>query len=476
MTKAGLCLLCIALGTLGLAQTPPIRPNTPDITTPPPLKLPPPPNPEAIGAAPLSADEAVAVALRLQPNVIIARSAIEAAAGRTRQAQSGLLPQFGLNAGITNSGQITGSRSGGSSTGTTGGSTGGSTGGGGGTVSAGFGIRTNAAVSVSQLLFDFGRTRDQVREDAALQRAATHEYTATQEDTALAVRQAYYNYGEALAQVTVSESNLANRQAQLDLANARLGAGVGAPGDVVQAKTALAAAVDALVTARAAAELDRVSLAQAIGIDPRTPLTLTAATEPEVNTADPNGLVKSALSQRPAVLAARERVNAAQYGVSAASKTNYPSLSLSGSLSARGSNNPLDSESTSVGVTLSWPFGDGGLGAGRVQEARAGLVTAQAQLTQATQQVVAEVAQSYLNLVSADQRLVAAQQGLANAVEYLRIAEGRYRGGIGAFLDVTTAQAALFSAQQTLARSTADVQRSRAALRHAIGQGATLTP
>src|SRR6185436_3292430 len=100
------------------------------------------------------------------------------------------------------------------------------------------------SVSVDQLLFDFGRTRDSVRQQQSLERASL------------------YNLAEDLANVTIGEGNVANRQRQLDQAQARLNSGLGAPADVVQAKTNLADAAISLSSARNTALTSQITLAQ----------------------------------------------------------------------------------------------------------------------------------------------------------------------------------------------------------------------
>lgn len=440
----------LAVSALASAQTPPIKPQTPDVKVPPAVDIPPPQvaDPDAAGR-PITPEEAVAIALRRQPLLTIAGADVRAAQGRLRQSQSSLYPQLGLNAGVTEQEQIRG------------GQTGGGTGGGAG--------RFSTSVSVDQLLFDFERTRDAVRQQSALLRAARQAFSATHQDVVVQVKRAFYDYVENLRLVESAESNLASRQRQLDLANARLNEGVGAPGDVVRAKTGLADAVIGLTSARNTATNSRVTLAQLMGIDPRTPINPTSPVEPDPGAVEINNLVESALRQRPEVLEAQERVTAARFAVSVAQKTNVPRIDLSAGLAARGGDDPFQSQTGTLGVNVSWTFGDGGLTAGRTQEARANEEAARAFLVQVSQQVVSDVTTAYVDLRNAEQRIETAQVQLANARELLRISEGRYSGGIGTFLEVTDAQASLTAAERNVATAEADVQRARATLNRAIG-------
>ena len=114
------------------------------------------------------------------------------------------------------------------------------------------------------------------------------------------------------------------------------------------------------------------------------------------------------------------------------------------------------------------PF-DGGLTRGLVKTARANLDAAQAQLLGVQLSVQADVIQSYLNLRAAEQRVSAANSEVFNVEEGVRIATGRYRAGLGQFLDIINAQAFVISARTNLAITQSLVEQNRAALNRAVG-------
>lgn len=449
--KSFTSLIVLAAGsTLTSAQTPPIQPQTPDVVIPPRVAI-----PGNAESRPLTVAEAVALALREQPSIDVAQGNVESARGRTEQVRAGLRPTVTATGSAGRNESIRGGTSNGS----------GSTG-----ANNTSGWSTQSGVTVSQLLFDFNRTRDQVRQQAALQNAATQNLSRAKLDVVADVKGRYYDYLQNRRLTTVAEGNVANRQAQLALAQANLNAGIGAPADVVQAKTNLADAVQSLVVARNTEDLSRFALALAIGVDPLTPITVTDGDEPQVDKADPLGLVTVALTRRPEVLQARETLRAAQLGVGVAKRTNAPSLGLALGYNARGQNDPLTNQTATATLTLSWPIENGGLTAGRTEEARGNQRTAEAQLRQTTLTVTTEVSQAYLNLSNAEQRLTLANVQLANAQEGVRLAEGRYRGGVGTFLEITNAQNLLFTAQRAVEQARGDISRARAALRRATAE------
>jgi outer membrane protein TolC len=233
--------------------TPAPKVTTPDIKIPTPLKLDGPAQVE-IGAEPLTPAEAVSIALRKQPIVAIAKASVFSAQGRTEQAESGLNPQLFGAAGYNDSPSLQG---------------------------AGDQLfdRYSASVGVQQLLFDFGHTRAQIRQQGALERALRHTLTRTQQSIALQVKIAFYNLVEAREDITTSDADVTNRNREMAQATARMNSGLGPPVDVVQAKTNLAGAVISLVSAQENALASQVAFAQLLAIDARTPIALAAGSE-----------------------------------------------------------------------------------------------------------------------------------------------------------------------------------------------------
>ena len=463
------------------AQTVPLQPNTPDVVVPPPISLP------TLGGmlAPLTEEEVVRLALRLQPSIEDARGLYQTAQGRARAEASNLGPTLAVTGSLSRSDSLRGNggtssiRSGNSGTGT--GGTGGTGTGTEGTTTTGNGssFRTGTsgllssgrlALGVSQLLFDFGRTRDLVRQQRALAGAAGAILASTELDAALDARQRLADLAQNRRLVLVAQSNVENRQSQLTLAEANLASGLYPPKDVVDAKTNLANAVSALVVARANETTARILLAQAIGIDPRTPMTAASLAPPTTAPADPTDLFTLALVARPEIRQARRNLEAAGYGVSAAQKTRTPEFSANASIGTNGSTDPFQNQSTSISLGVNWPLFDSGFTQGAIQQAKGTQRSAFANYRQAQQTVVADVGQAYVNLASAVQRVAVNEVGVVNAQEGVRLAVGRYRGGVGGtFLDITNAQAQLFTAEQNLETARGDALRTRAALDRAVG-------
>lgn len=435
---------------LGQAQeTKPLKPGTPDIVVPPPVTLPGPPKGEPAVNGPLTATDVAKIAVARQRALDLAKALVRQASGGKQAAQSALLPLVTLNSTSTSVDQLSRGSGGGSSGGPVDGST--------------------STLALKQLLFDFSHSADLLRQAQEIEAAAREGYRRTLASVVLTSKQLFFAVVQSDGLVSAAEANVKSRQAQLALAQARLDVGSGPPLDVVQAKTNLADAVVSLTQARQGATTARIALAQAIGLDPRAAVTPADSTEPPPLSEDLNALVEQALQHRPEMGEARATVRAAEGGLAAARTASAPVLTLNAGLGARGVSDPFDSRTASVGVTLSWSVFDGGSTAGRVEQAQGSLDVAKATLDLTSQSVVSDVALALLNLKTAEQRAAVTVVGVANALEGVRLAEGRYRAGIATFVEVTTAQASLFAAQNSDVSARASIQVARAAMAHALG-------
>lgn len=453
MTKTILCAGAAIAGTaISFAQqtTQPISPKTPNIKTPPAVIVPGPQNIDALAAKPLTAADAARIAVLRQRSLDLAKAAVRSAAGQRRTAQSALGPNVSLASAYNDVNNIKIDPSVGAST----------------NLPDGFG----SSITLEQLLFDFSHSEDLVRQAAYLEEAARRGYESSEVDLVTQVKQAFYTFVQNNSLVDAGEANVRDRQAQVDLAQARLSSGLGAPADLVNAKTFLAAAVLSLTQARMAATTSRIALAQIMGLDPRTPITAAPSAEESPIADDMNALVDQALKFRPEVAQATAVLKAAKAGLNAARTGNAPTLLLNATYGGRGNSDPLASQNTTLGLSVSWTLFDSDRNAGRIDQAKAGVDTAQAQLDLASQSVVADVAQAYLNLKSAEQMVTVTTVNVANAQEGVRLAEGRYKAGVTTFLEVTDAQTSLFSAQNSDVQAHAQVQQARAALVRAVGK------
>lgn len=430
-----------------------------------PLRVPPPPAllpavmpvlpagaTSPVPAGPITIDQAVAIGLQHQPTVSLARQATQSAAGRTQIAASGLFPSVSLGSGYTNTAVSTA----GGLTNIVSTSTG----------SGGF----NTSLSARQLVFDFGHTLFSVQAARDLESASRAGEQTARQDTTFNIKQAYFTLLENARLADVDARTVAAQRVHLQEARAFWSAGRSPESDVVKAQTNVAEALLVLANAQNAIATARLNLNIAMGIDPRTPLRLVDVNLPPPGLPDLNALVATAQSNRPEIVQARRVIAANQADLRSSQTSMLPAVVADGSLGLRGNNFPGGSRNRTLGLTLQWDIFDSGLTSGRVRESRANLETTRLQLYQAQQTVTQDVTQAYLNFSNAQQRLITTDAEVANAVESLRLAEGRYRAGVAIFLEVTDAQAALATAQGNRVDAAYGLATALAQLNRAAGR------
>ena len=482
------------------------------VAPPPPLVLP----------APLSLPEAIALALRHQPQLYLSRTQITQAQGQKQQAQSQYYPVltpsyqyqntsnalYGVSSAgstiITTTGGGTGTT--GTGTGTTGTGVGTGTGTGvgttttGGTATTGTGTTSmggtattlitpanevsivrggGLTVSLSQTLFDTGQREAANTEARRAVDAAEESTRNTRQTIILTVTQDYYQLLLSRDLVKVAQAQVARFQQTVDVTQAQIDAGTTAAKDIYQARSDLANAQVTLLNNQNAVQTASAALKNAIGINlngilqvaPLTPgdtlppvpapsqaLSLDAALA-EAFAARPDVRQQQAVVQSDA---AALRLARSQAGLSL--KGDYVlNYQASNDVGARGINSQFL-------VTSSYPLFDAGLARGAVRIAQAARDAALDQLELVRQQVRLDVEQAYstrqtnLEAASLAQAAVRAAQ-----VNYDAVIASR-REGIGTVLDITTAQATLTQAQSQYVQAVYNFYIADAQLQRAVGR------
>jgi outer membrane protein TolC len=323
--------------------------------------------------------------------------------------------------------------------------------------------------TLRQLLFDFNHTVDTVREARHRESAADAALLSTERDLVRGVKRAFYDCVRADRLVTVNQSGVKNRRGHLETALTRFKHGVGLAADALNAQRDLALDIQRLTRARTDASIARVLLNVQMGTDPRTPLAIRPASEPPLPSNDAQTLFNLALEHRSELIQGRATVASREAALRAATTSSAPTVA--GVLEYTGQDNRFYPQSLTytAAVQVNWPLFDGGAARGRVEQARANLEEARSDLKASRQRVLSDVAQAWLNERDAEMRLATGQATLGSAEESLRIAETRFRVGLGLYLEVEDAQAALLRVRTDLVNLQSDVDVARANLWHAIG-------
>jgi outer membrane protein TolC len=189
---------------------------------------------------------------------------------------------------------------------------------------------------------------------------------------------------------------------------------------------------------------------------------------------DPGLLEKAALEYRPAIAVADTLSRLRDEDVIVASSGGKPSVS---GFASYGAMNELqmdtgDPEWTwhwTAGLAAQWSLWDGGLTKGLVREKK---ITAMQQRNLADELrrgVKLEVRRAYLDAVRARQTVAAAGETIAMGEKALGIAEGRYKAGMGTYLEYTDSNLALNTARLMALMALRDHMAALARLQQACG-------
>jgi outer membrane protein len=451
-------------------------PATPSVTTPPATTSPSPvvapsPNPtgpgdrtvmaRVLGRA-LTQDEAVAIALEVQPSIQATLFDYRAAAFRVDQAIAPLLPQL---VGTWSSQRDRNSFVGITSTGAN--------------VPAPVTTHTTTTVarlSASQVIFDFGKTFASTDAARRLAEQAQENVELQRQLVTQTVKEAFTNINFAQRLIRVQEQAL--ERADLNLRSARgfFEVGTRPKSDVARAEVDVANARVALIQARNAERLARVALNTAMGIPADTPTQVQDNLVYQPLAVDRTQLISRALTQRPEQRQANLVVGQAEAQARRTLRDFFPDIVGSGFIGANRADPTAPNRSTDwgqiweVAVQLSWTLFDGGNRIARFREAKANVDAAVARMKASELNISRDVEQAEMNVDEADQRIQAAQTAVASAQENFRLAQGRFDAGVGTILELTDAQLALTQAQNTEAQALSDYRIAVVRLERALGQ------
>lgn len=310
--------------------------------------------------------------------------------------------------------------------------------------------RAAGGLSVSQLITDFGRTRNLVNSAQSQSAAQADRLRATTADIVLAVDEAFYQALSSQKLVEVAESTVAARQATADQVSALTAAKLKSTLDLSFANVQLAQAQLLLLDVRNSAAASMTRLNALLGSESNIQYLLTDdGGTPAAPPQDSEALVQLALQQRPDLLALNEDAAAARQFASAEHDLNRPTISAlatAGGAPVR-SDQFLSSWYGAAGVNMSIPVFNGFLFSARSKEADLRARAAQEDVRSLRETIAGDVRTAVLDAQTSFERISVTTQLLAQARESLDLAQTRYKLGLSSIVELEQAQLALTQAQ-----------------------------
>ena len=268
----------------------------------------------------------------------------------------------------------------------------------------------------------------------------------------------------------VAAENVSRAARHLQDARARVEAGA-APGfDVIRAEAEVANANDGLVAAHAAVEKAFATLKTLLAIPVTQPVRLKPPAMEEIGDAELERAIATALEHRPEIKAADTAVRMARAKIGLAKATRRPSVDLYASYQHTSVAGFAGHHwGWDIGVQLNQLIFDHGLSRAAVKEAEAEARKAEKAAKQVREGIALEVHQAWVDLRAAREKIAAAEKGVRQAEEAMRIADLRYREGVAPAVEVTDARAALIAARANLVNARFAYEQAKVKLEHAIG-------
>ncbi len=271
-----------------------------------------------------------------------------------------------------------------------------------------------------------------------------------------ATAQSYFGLRSLDAQLTVLDQTIRARSDSLELARARLQAGLASELDVFQAQGALS---DALVQRRDT-ERQRALLERQLGqLTGQLDLTLAPGDlfKLPVPPTPPAGLPSELLDRRPDLRNAEQGLIAANAQIGIARAALFPAISLTAGLGTQSAqfSDLLASGAGiwSLGFGLTLPLFDAGRRSARVEQAEARELQALAGYQKAIETAFREVSEGLINVgqsAATEGDLSARLQAARNALD---LSNARYQSGYSPFLEVLDAQRTANDAELAFVRN-----------------------
>jgi outer membrane protein, multidrug efflux system len=376
-------------------------------------------------------------------DVAISQARLDEARARLSAARAGLLPSIGLNSTAS--------------------------------TSAADGAKSQSSLVLGtnfQVPLDFfGTSKRRVDAQAARAEEAAFTKARTAALSLATLRQLYISLRTAQAQISVTQANLLEANDSLSLATARQRAGLETGLGVAQAtndRDSIAARLPAL---EQSASASRLGIEALLGKTPQTleqdlrAITPIPRFDLNAQRVDPAQWLRN----RPDLVAAQRRLQAAGLEAEAAKRDRYPNVSLSGLITNTQASTGLTGAAGLLSANLVNTLFDFGrldaLAAAAGAQARTQSLLYQQAVTNAASDVETQASR----MTQAQAAIAAQAASVASAKDQARLARVRYTSGLSDFLVVLTSQRAVFEAQNAQVLGEGELASAEAALVLALG-------
>lgn len=341
----------------------------------------------------------------------------------------------------------------------------------------------SSSVSLNWVLYDFGGRKAALRNAQELLAAARANQDATLQSTFSTVASDYYSAQAAAGKLAAARETETIAHDSFVAASARVGHGVAAITDQLQAQTSYAQATFNRAKAEGDLQTALGTLASDMSLKPSQPIVVPevadGVTADKEFTESVEELIDDAQRTHPSVAAAKAQVEAAVAKEQQTRSQGLPSISF---IAKYSQNNqpaslglgepqfPATGHDWYFGVQVQIPFFEGFGRTYQVRQAHAQVEVQQYTLDEAQQQVGLDVWKSYQALQTDIQNLQNTSALLEIAQRSFDAAKHRYTAGVGNILELLNSQSSLAEANRQRIQALTDWRTARLQLAAKIGR------
>jgi TolC family type I secretion outer membrane protein len=337
------------------------------------------------------------------------------------------------------------------------------------------------AISLTYVLFDFGRSAQSAERARQQMVAANFAFNRTMQDVVFDVQRAYYRLDAAQSLLRAAEQNLALARTVLAAANARLDVGLATTPEQLLASQSEARAVYDLENARVQVDDAHADLARTLGMPATRPLAIESVFDqplPPALDRAVDAFVDTALAERPDLAARVAGLRAADAAVAQAQAQFLPAIDYRGSYGEatwiyrfNGGAPRVDSTQPvwSNVVGFRWDLFTGFERRNALRAARSQAAAARAELAATQLDVIAEIWRAYYDYRAATRRFAYAEALRAAAQKAYDANLKTYERGLSNIVDLLTAERDLATARYTVVQSRAELLIGAVRVAYAAG-------
>jgi len=324
-------------------------------------------------------------------------------------------------------------------------------------------------ISVSQLIYDFGVTQNQVTIKKLGYKTAQEALISVVNDVIKDTKDKYYGLLYAYEDLKVKEDNVSRFELFYNQAKALYEIGMNPKVDVTISEVNLSNAKLQLIQAKKNLEVAAAQLNNAMGINFMTHFNIQ-----ERLTYSPCDItlaeaIDIAIESRPDLKIAKLRVESARQTLQLTKKSYYPQITAQGNI-AVGGRNPASNWGYTWGGYLDFPVVNIMDINNKIKEARANYSKQMATSTKAEQDIELEIQTAYYNLIEKQNQIPVSFLGMKQAKENYDISFGRYRVGEGSPIELKDSQITYMNSQLSYYNALYQYNSAKANLEKAIGK------